>query len=68
MATPGQKLEVEKLKVDNPLSADEHTVFRAIAARANYLSQDRIDLRADATAAVPRRGVARRGIAEVAVQ
>ena len=44
MATPGQKLEVEKLKVDHPLSADEHTVFRAIAARANYLSQDRIDL------------------------
>ena len=44
MATPGLKAEVEKLKEDQPLSSDEHTVFRAIAARANYLAQDRIDL------------------------
>ena len=44
MATSGVKLDVEWLKVDHALSADEHTVFRAIATRANYLSQDRIDL------------------------
>ena len=44
MATPGQKLEVEKLKEDKPLSQDEHTVFRALAARANDLFQDRIEL------------------------
>ena len=44
MATPGQKLEIDKLKEDKPLSQDEHTTFRALAARANYLSQDRIDL------------------------
>ena len=42
MATPGQKLEVEKLKEDKPLSQDEHTVFRALAARAN-LSLSRSD-------------------------
>ena len=29
MATPGVKLEIEKLKEDHPLSPDEHTVFRA---------------------------------------
>ena len=44
MATPGVKLEVEKLKEDHELSPDEHTVFRALAARGNYLAQDRIDL------------------------
>ena len=36
MATPGLKAEIEKLKDDQPLSSDEHSVFRAIAARANY--------------------------------
>ena len=41
MATPGQKLEVEKLKEDKPLSQGEHTVFRALVARANYPSQYR---------------------------
>ena len=44
MVTPGQKLEIDKLKDDKPLSQHEHTTFRALAARANYLSQDRIDL------------------------
>ena len=44
VATPGQKAEIEKLREDKPLSEDEHTAFRAIAARANYLAQDRIDL------------------------
>ena len=32
VATPGQKPEFEKLLVDKLLSADEHTIFRAIAA------------------------------------
>ena len=40
VATPGQKSEIDKLRDDQPLSASEHTAFRAIAARANYLSQD----------------------------
>ena len=44
VATPGQKAEIEKLREDKPLSIDDHTMFRAIAARANYLAQDRIDL------------------------
>ena len=44
MATPWLKSEVEKLKEDQPLSSDERTVFRAVAARANYLAQDRIHL------------------------
>ena len=33
VATPGQKAEIEKLREDKPLSEDEHTAFRAIAAR-----------------------------------
>ena len=44
MATPGVKLEIEKLKEDKEHTADEHTVFRALSARGNYLAQDRIDL------------------------
>ena len=44
VATPGQKLEIDKLKDDQNLSVEEHSVFRALAARANYLAQDRIDL------------------------
>ena len=28
MATPGQKLEIERLKEDKGFSTDEHTVFR----------------------------------------
>jgi len=43
-ATPGLKPVVEKLVDDKPLSSDAHTAFRALAARANYLAQDRIDL------------------------
>ena len=43
-ATPGLKLVLEKLLDDKPLSSDAHTAFRALAARANYLAQDRIDL------------------------
>jgi len=43
-ATPGLKPLVEQLKDDKPLDADGHTEFRALAARANYLAQDRIDI------------------------
>ena len=44
MATPGQKLEIDALKENSRIPADEHSVFRALAARSNYLAQDRIDL------------------------
>ena len=43
-ATPGLKPLVESLMEDKALDAEGHTVFRAMAARANYLSADRIDL------------------------
>ena len=43
-ATPGLKPSVDVLKDDSLLSSDAHTIFRALAARANYLAQDRIDL------------------------
>ena len=43
-ATPGLKAIIEQLKEDKLLDADNHTVFRALAARANYLAQDRIDI------------------------
>ena len=41
--TPGIKPLAEQFETDKPLSPDMHTVFRAIAARANYLSADRPD-------------------------
>jgi len=43
-ATPGLKPIIEQLKDDQPLDVDGHTEFRALAARANYLAQDRIDI------------------------
>ena len=43
-ATPGLKPLIEKLVDDKVLSAEAHSVFRALAARANYLAQDRPDL------------------------
>ena len=43
-ATPGLKPVIEQLKEDKPLSTDAHTAYRALAARANYLAQDRIDV------------------------
>ena len=43
-ATPGLKPVIDQLKEDKPLSTDAHTAFRALAARANYLAQDRIDV------------------------
>ena len=43
-ATPGLKPIIEQLKDDQPLDVEGHTEFRALAARANYLAQDRIDI------------------------
>ena len=42
VATPGQKLSIEQLVGDKSLP--DLTFFRALAARANYLAQDRPDL------------------------
>ena len=39
--TPGIKALPEQHESDKPLSPDRHTSFRALAARANYLSADR---------------------------
>ena len=43
-ATPGLKPLTEQLVKDETLPASGHTEFRGLAARANYLSADRIDL------------------------
>ena len=43
-ATPGLKPIIDKLVEDKLLSSSSHTAFRALAARANYLAQDRPDL------------------------
>ena len=43
-ATPGLKPLIEQLAKDETLPASGHTEFRGLAARANYLSADRIDL------------------------
>ena len=43
-ATPGLKPVIDVLKEDSLLSTAAHTTFRALAARSNYLAQDRIDL------------------------
>ena len=42
--TPGLKPLIEQLTKDEQLPTDGHTEFRGLAARANYLSADRIDL------------------------
>ena len=44
VATPGVKTLGTQLQGDKPLSEAEHTRFRAISARANYLAADRPDL------------------------
>ena len=43
-ATLGLKPLIEQLIKDEQLLSDGHTGFRGLAARANYLSADRIDL------------------------
>ena len=42
-ATPGAKLLVHQLEQDSVLPEDQHSRFRGIAARANYLAADRPD-------------------------
>ena len=44
VAQPGSKPLLEQLEKDVPLADGSHTEFRGLAARANYLSADRIDL------------------------
>ena len=41
--SPGAKPLAEQYAVDKPLETSQHTMFRALAARANYLSADRPD-------------------------
>ena len=43
VATPGVKALAVQLAQDKPLGQDQHTEFRALAARANYLAADRPD-------------------------
>ena len=43
-ATLGRKAFIQQLKEDKPFDAEDHTEFRALAFRANYLAQDRIDI------------------------
>jgi hypothetical protein len=43
-ATPGLKALIEQLEKDQAVPQGEHTEFRGQAARANYLSADRVDL------------------------
>ena len=43
-ATPGIKPLLEQLEKDVELPSGSHADFRGLAARANYLSADRIDL------------------------
>jgi hypothetical protein len=43
-ATPGLKPLVEQLKDDVALATEAHSEFRAISARGNYLSADRMDV------------------------
>ena len=44
MATPGIRLSFAEVEKDEELSPELHTAFRAAAARANYLSADRVDI------------------------
>ena len=43
-ATPGAKLLVHQLEQDSVRPEDQHSRFRGIAARANYLAGDRPDV------------------------
>ena len=52
-ATPGIKALVEQLEKDQPLDHAVHTAFRGQAARANYLSADRVDLQFAAKGNLP---------------
>ena len=43
-ATPGVRASFAELENDSPLDPKLHTAFRGAAARANYLSADRMDV------------------------
>ena len=43
-ATPGVRMSFAETEEDKPLREELHTAFRGSAARANYLSADRIDI------------------------
>ena len=44
VATPGVKPLPEQILADTPLPAEQHTIFRALGARCNYLAADRPDI------------------------
>ena len=44
VVTPGLRLSQEQVENDKDLAPDKTTMFRATAARGNYLSADRIDI------------------------
>ena len=43
-ATPGQKVLAHQIEAEEELSESDFTRFRGLAARANYLAADRIDV------------------------
>ncbi len=43
-ATPGQKVLAHQIEAEEELSECDFTRFRGLAARANYLAADRIDV------------------------
>ena len=44
MVTPGVKTTSQQIQAEHMLPENEHTRFRALAARANYLAADRPDI------------------------
>ena len=43
LSTPGTRQTAEQVAGDQPLRPEQHTAFRAVAARANYVAADRPD-------------------------
>ena len=44
VSTPGTKIGQDALDADKPLEERKHTLFRAVAARGNYIGPDRPDV------------------------
>ena len=44
VVTPGQKIQSHQAKAEKDIPESEHTRFRGLAARANFLSADRPDI------------------------
>ena len=44
VVTPGLKIQAHQLQTESGLPAKDHTKFRALAARSNYLAADRPDV------------------------